>query len=245
MDEELASGRDHKPIRVLIADDHPLFRSALRQMLSEQLGFKVVGEAADGQEATELCHRLRPELVLMDLRMPRMDGIAATRQIKQAFPSTVVLILTAFEAQNHLLEALEVGAAGYVLKHATPQELADAVRKALSGESPINHELATQLLRSLADKRSQEKTQLPSEPPNKRQESLPRSLSEALTPRELDVLRLLAVGRTNKQIAQELTISLATVKTHVEHIIAKLRVSDRTQAAIRAIELGLSDKQQH
>jgi two-component system response regulator DegU len=245
MNGEPPSTKRHKPTRMLIADDHPLFRSALRQMLSEQLDFKVVGEAADGQEAIELCCRLRPELVLIDVRMPRMDGIAATRQIKQAFPSTVVLILTAFEDQNYLLEALEVGAAGYVLKHATPQQLADAIRKALSGGSPINHELATQLLRSLADKRRQKQTQLPSEPPNKHQEPLPKSLSEVLTPRELDVLRLLAMGRTNKQIAQELTISLATVKTHVEHIIAKLRVSDRLQAAIRAIELGLLGKQQH
>ena len=213
-------------------------------MISEQLDFKVVGEAADGQEAIELCRRLHPELVLMDVRMPRMDGIAATRQIKQAFPSTVVLMITAFEAQNYMLEALEAGAAGYVLKYATPQQLADAIRKALSGESPINHELATQVLKSLADKRRQKETQLPSEPPNKHQEPLRKSPSEVLTPRELDVLRLLAVGRTNKQIAQELTISLATVKTHVEHIIAKLRVSDRTQAVVTAIGLGLLDKRQ-
>jgi DNA-binding NarL/FixJ family response regulator len=222
------------PARLIIADDHPLIRGALKAMLANEPDVEVVGEAKDGRQALELYRKLRPDLVLMDVQMPEMDGLAATRAIKKEHPGVIVLMVTAFEDPNYLLEAIKAGAAGYVLKHETPRQLLGAVRGVLNGESSLNQELAMRLLRRLADE-----NRTHSQPPStkKRQEPIPGSL----TPRELEVLTLLAVGKTNRQIAGKLHLSLSTVKGYLERLISKLGVSDRTQAAVKAIELGLID----
>jgi two-component system, NarL family, response regulator DegU len=214
--------------RLVIADDHPLFRAAIREMLCEWPDLVVAGEADDGWEAVELCRRLRPELVLMDLRMPRMDGFEATREIKREFPSTIVLALSAVEEPDSLLEALKAGASGYVLKHMESQQIVGAIRRALDGENPLNQELAMQLLLRLIEEK-QEKDRPAPKP----------SLSIPLSPREVEVLELLVRGQSNQQIARELSISLSTVKNHVHRIITKLGVSDRVQAAILAIDHDL------
>lgn len=211
-------------------------------MLIGHSDLEVVAEAADGQEAIEFCRRFEPELVLMDVRMPKMDGITATRAIKREFPHIIVLMLTAVEDPKHLSEALKAGAAGYVLKYASKQEVVDAIRGVLSGESSIDQWLATQLLMHLHTQEAPEEDltayTLPSgRPPEKLPErSLPLG---SLTPKELEVLRLIAKGQTNQQIADNLYISVTTVKKHVHRVLSKLEVSDRTQAAILAMELGL------
>lgn len=227
------------PARLLIADDHPLAREGLRAMLAGEPDLEVIAEATDGEEALELCRRLSPELVLMDVQMPKMDGLEATRAIKAERPTTSILVVTTHESHDYLLEAMKAGAAGYVLKETTKAQLVDAVRKVLSGESPLSPALAIRLLRQLSEKlKKDEKLAAPTPGglPAERPEQLPPGL---LTPRELDVLRLLARGKTNREITQELHLSLSTVKTHLEHIMAKLKVSDRTQAALKAIELRL------
>lgn len=217
--------------RLILADDHHLLRRGFRSLLSGEPGLEVVGEASNGLEAVELCRRLEPDLVLMDVRMPEMDGITATRHIKREYPGIGVLMVTMHENPDYLLEALDAGAAGYVLKDAPADRLISAVRRTLNGESPLNQELATRLLRRLAEEK-----QKPYSSPSKRHEPL----GEGLTPREAEVLALLTTGQTNQQIAHTLTISKGTAKVHVERIIRKLGVSDRTQAAVRAIELGLT-----
>ena len=201
----------------------------------------MVGEAANGREAVERCRELRPDLVLMDVRMPKMDGLEATRRIKAEFPTTGVLVVTTYDNPDYLLEAIEAGAAGYVLKDAPRQQLVNAVRRTLNGESPLNQELAAQLISRFARGAHQQRGELAPPPPDmpRPPERLPRGSSEGLTPREIEILGLLAQGKSNPQIARELVISRATVKTHVEHIISKLGVSDRTQAAVRGIDLGL------
>ena len=218
--------------RLVLADDHHLLRRGFRSLLSGEPGLEVVGEASTGLEAVELCRRLVPDLVLMDVRMPEMDGITATRQIKREQPGVSVLMVTMHENPDYLLEALDAGAAGYVLKDAPAERLINAVHRTLDGESPLNQELATRLLRQLAE----EKQDTPSHTPPKHHEPL----EDALTPRETEVLELLTTGQTNQQIAQTLTISKGTAKVHVERIIRKLGVSDRTQAAVRALELGFT-----
>jgi DNA-binding NarL/FixJ family response regulator len=216
-----------RPSRLVIADDHPLFRAAIRQMLSQWPDLEVVGEASDGCESVELCRRLRPELVLMDLSMPNMDGFEATREIKLESPSTIVLVLTAFEEPEYLLKALRAGASGYVLKHMGSQQIVGAIRRVLDGDSPLNQEVAMQLLIRLIED-------------IKHKEAEPRSpLPIPLSPRETEVLELLARGQSNQQIANNLYISLSTVKNHVHHIIEKLGASDRVQAVILAMEYDL------
>lgn len=220
------------PARLLIADDHALIREGLRTTLASEPDLEVVGEAKDGREAVELCYRLRPDLVLMDVRMPEMDGLTATRAIKAARCDAEILMLTTYEDPDYLFEAVRAGAGGYIIKDAGKRELVSAVRGALGGRNPLNPELAMQLLRHLT--REDEQAARSRAP-----EKQPVPLPEALTPRELEILRLVAEGQTNRQISDRLVISPATVKVHVEHIIAKLGVSDRTQAAVRASEVGL------
>jgi DNA-binding NarL/FixJ family response regulator len=215
--------REPRPARLLIVDDHELARAGLRSLLADEARLEVIGEATTGREALALCRRLRPDLVLMDVRMPDLDGLAATRAIRQEHPHTQVILITMHENPIYLLEALKVGAAGYVLKGATKREVVHAVRQVLRGEAALHAELAAQLLRRMAGEAAGV-----AEPPPAR-----------LTPRELDVLRLLVRGRTNREIGRELSLSLSTVKAHIEHIIAKLGVADRTQAAVRAVELKL------
>jgi len=218
--------------RLVLADDHHLLRRGFRSLLSGEPGLEVVGEASTGLEAIEICRRLAPDLILMDVRMPQMDGITATRQIKRDQPGISVLMVTMHENPDYLLKALDAGAAGYVLKDAPADRLINAVRRTLDGESALNQELATRLLRQLAEEKQHKPIPSPSqhrEPPE-----------DTLTPREMEVLKLLTTGQTNQQIAQTLTISKGTAKVHVERIIRKLGVSDRTQAAVRAIELGFT-----
>jgi DNA-binding NarL/FixJ family response regulator len=212
-----------QPARIVIVDDHELARAGLRSMLAQERDLAVVGEASNGTQALALCRRLSPDLILMDVRMPGLDGLAATAAIKQEYPATSVIVVTMYENPDYLVQALKAGAAGYLLKDATQREVVTAVRQVLRGEFPLHPHLATHLLQRLAREISREAQPLP----------------ERLTPREVVVLQLLAQGQTNREIARLLGVSVGTVKVHVQHIIAKLGVSDRTQAAVRAVELGL------
>jgi DNA-binding NarL/FixJ family response regulator len=224
------------PAQILIADDHELVRDGIKYMLAYEGDLEVIGEASNGQEVVELCRRLKPDLVLMDVRMPEMDGLEATRAMKAEQPEVSVLVISIYRNLDYLLEAIVAGAAGYVLKDAPNRQLINAIHRALDGESPLNQELALQLIQRLASKTSQ-----PVGPPPASEggEAASMPLPNKLTSRELEVLRLLAQGKTNQDIAEDLRISRATAKVHVQHIIAKLGVSDRTQVIVRAFELGL------
>jgi DNA-binding NarL/FixJ family response regulator len=227
---EKGRGSRSGPTRLAIVDDHQLAREGLRDMLTDAPDIQVVGEAANGQEALLMCSRLRPDLVLMDVRMPEMDGLAATREIKRRHPEISVMMVTMHENPDYLLEALKAGAAGYVLKDAPRHEVVTAVRRVRGGESSLAPELAARLLRRLATEGDGRRRTRPADgDPG----------ADALTPRELEVLGLMQLGRTNRQVAEELFISRGTAKRHVENIITKLGVSDRTQAVVRALELGI------
>ena len=206
-------------IRVLIADDHAVVREGLRTFLLLQDGIDVVGEAADGAEAVAAARRLAPDVVLMDLVMPGVDGLEAMRRIRAERPQTRVIVLTSFGDDDRLLPAVRAGAAGFLLKSAQPQEVVRAIRAAYDGEAVIDPKAAGKLLDALA-----------AAPPD----------GHTLTPREFDVLALLCRGRSNKRIALELGLSEKTVKAHVSHIFAKLGATDRTQAALIAVREGLS-----
>jgi DNA-binding NarL/FixJ family response regulator len=206
----------------------------------------VVAEATDGQQALELARTLKPDLVLMDVMMPKMDGLEATRAIKRQLPQTIVLMMTASEEPNHLAEAIKAGAAGYVLKRAPANQITDAIRAALDGEATLNQEIARRLILDLVDEQYKEEQSSSDvvtpggslafdDEHTQGEDTLPSSLSA----REVEVLRLLMRGLSNQQIARNLLISTSTAKKHVRRIISKLGVSDRTQAAVRAIELGL------
>jgi DNA-binding NarL/FixJ family response regulator len=206
---------------VLIVEDETVLRESLAELLSEE-GYDIL-QAANGKEAYEIALQRPLDVVLTDVRMPEMDGLTATRAIKQISPKTCVVIITTHEHTDYLLAALKAGAAGYLLKDVTRQDLLSAVRRVLRGESILDSDVASRALQRLASEAG------PADEPT----------PERLTPREREVLRLLSQGLTNREIAQQLTLSVGTVKIHVEHIIAKLGVSDRTQAAVRAVESGL------
>lgn len=212
--------------RLVIADDHEIARAGLRTLLIGQRGVEVVAEAKDGREALEFCHRFQPDLALLDVRMPEMDGLATCRSIKQEIPVTNVILVTMHENPHYLLEAFRAGASAYVLKDVTQRELLTTIRRVLHGESVLNPNIVVRVLGHMADYTDY----------TPRQEHLS---AVQLSIRELEVLQLLAQGLTNREIAQTLTLSASTVKNHVEHILTKLGVSDRTQAAVHAFELGL------
>ena len=242
MFQEHSSDGSPSMARLLVVDDQTFMRVAINAILARDSSLEVVGEAQDGQEAIQLCRELRPDLVLMDVSMPGMDGIEATRRLKAEFPETSVLILTAHADHRLLMDAVKAGAAGYVLKGEHPDHVIDAVRAVLNGETPLDQGLAMSLLRRLGEEeaeaaRSTPPPRWPPEPTSR--ERAATSLPNALTPREIEVLGRLALGETNRQIAKELHISLSTVKRHLERILSKLGVSDRTQAAVKAIEMGL------
>jgi DNA-binding NarL/FixJ family response regulator len=230
-----------KVARILIADDHALVREGLRTMLSGEVGLEVIAEANDGQQALSLCRELGPDLVLMDVRMPVMDGLEATKRIKQEMPKTSVMMVTMHENPDYLFEAVKAGAAGYVLKDASGERLLGAVRRTLEGESPLNQELAMRLLRRLA-RESPVATRPGAHQAGSGAPAHSRGAAEIenLTPREVEVLKLLSQGQTNPQIAQNLLFSVSTVKAQVRSILSKLGVSDRTQAAVRALESRLT-----
>jgi DNA-binding NarL/FixJ family response regulator len=206
------------PIRVLVVDDHAVVREGLRAFLELQDGIEVAGEAADGAEAIETAERIRPDVILMDLMMPRLDGLSAMRTLRERLPGIRVVVLTSFLDDDKILPALRAGAAGYLLKNAAPQEVARAVRAAHAGEAVLDPVVAAHLVDALA---------VGEEP------------LDRLTPRERDVLELIGRGFPNKLIARELGVSEKTVKTHVGHVFAKLGVTDRTQAAVLAVRAGL------
>ena len=233
--------------RLIIADDQAIIREGIQAMLESEPDLEVIGAATNGREALELCRKLCPELVLMDVRMPVMDGLEATRRIKRECPETSVLMVTTYESSEYLFEAIKAGAAGYLLKISPAHQITDAIRAALDGEAILNQEVARRLILDLMDEQRKEERStsevatLEGSPPalggkhSQREGTLPSSLSG----REVEVLRLMMRGHSNQQIARNLLISVSTVKKHVRRIISKLGVSDRTQAAVRAVELGL------
>jgi DNA-binding NarL/FixJ family response regulator len=210
-------------IRILIADDHGVVREGLRTYLSLQDGLEVVGEAADGEAAIREAERLAPDVILMDLVMPKLDGVGAMRELRARLPRSRVIVLTSFADDERLLPAVQAGAAGYLLKNVQPAELARAVRLAHAGETLLDPSVATKLVDAIA--------QPPGAPARER---------GRLTPREGEVLELIGRGLSNKRIAFELGLSEKTVKTHVAHVLSKLGVADRTQAAVYAVRAGLS-----
>ena len=211
-------------IRVLIVDDHAVVREGLRTFLALQDGIEVVGEAADGREALAAAARLSPDVILMDLVMPVLDGVQAMRALHERGSRSHVIVLTSFLDDERILPAIRAGASGYLLKDVEPAELARAVRGATGDRATIDPTVAARLLRTLAG-----------------DDASAPALPETLTPRERQVLCLIAAGRSNKRIALELGVAEKTVKTHVGHVLAKLGVSDRTQAALVAVRAGLAD----
>jgi NarL family two-component system response regulator LiaR len=208
-------------IQVLVADDHPLVRRGIRAVIDTEPDMAVVGEAADGQEAVELARQLRPDVILMDLVMPRKGGVEAIREIRQANPQARILVVSGFDSDDLVFPAIEAGAVGYMLKDISPIELLAAVREIYEGKSALHPNIAMKLVHRLSTSTGQE----PEEEP--------------LTRRELQVLTWVAQGMTNQEIADELWISERTVGVHVSNILHKLHLENRTQAALYAVESGL------
>jgi DNA-binding NarL/FixJ family response regulator len=213
------------PLRVLIADDDDLMRAGLRAVLSSDETIIVVDEAADGREAVARTRRLGPDLVLMDVRMPNMDGIAATREITAALPDTHILILTTFEDDDYVFGALHAGASGFLLKRTQPEQLIAAIHTIAAGDSLLSPSVTRTVINRMARH----------SPPDPAASARLRTL----TPRERDVLELVAHGLSNQEIAASLVVEESTVKTHVKRILAKLQLRDRVQAVIQAYETGL------
>jgi DNA-binding NarL/FixJ family response regulator len=205
-----------EPIRVLIADDHPVVRAGLQGMLLGQPDIQVVGEAVTGAEAIALTEQLRPNVVLMDLRMPELDGVSATVRIRERQPQTHVLVLTTYDGDADILRAIEAGATGYLLKDTPRDDLFRAIRAAAKGESFLTPTVATRLIGRVR-----------------------APVEDSLSDREVEVLTLVAQGASNKEVAKQLWISEATVKTHLIHIFGKLGVSDRTAAVTVGLERGI------
>jgi DNA-binding NarL/FixJ family response regulator len=207
--------------RVLIADDQTLFRTGLARLLDEDPRVEVIGQAVDGTDAVRLAVKLKPDVVLMDLKMPNCDGIEATRQVTEADPTIKVLVLTTFEADNHVIQALKAGASGYVLKDSTAEAIVSSIVAVMSGERVMASVVANRVLEMLTGT------------------TTPKEFYDGLTTREIEILKLLANGMANKQIAFRLKISEKTVRNHVSNTYEKLGIYDRSQAVLYAVRKGL------
>lgn len=208
-------------IRVLMAEDHVLVRQGIRNILEADGNIEIIGEASDGREAVELTERLRPDVVLMDIAMPELNGVEATRLIKQQSPGTAVLVLTAYEDEAYIFALLEAGAAGYLLKNSRSEELAAAVEAVHAGESVLSPPVARKVLGRFVGA-----------------DGGAGSEFEPLTERELEILRLAAAGHPNKAIASELTVSPRTVQLHLAHVFQKMGAASRTEAVVTALKRG-------
>jgi DNA-binding NarL/FixJ family response regulator len=209
-------------ISILLAEDHQIVREGTRQLLEQSVDMKVIGEAADGLEAVELAARIRPDVIVMDVRLPRLNGIEATRAITTRFPKIKVLILSAYDNDSYVFPLLEAGASGYLLKTASGAELAEAIRLVHSGQTALSPRISAKLVGRLGG----------------RQPYQAEGMAEGLTKREMDVLRAAAHGHANKAIAAELAISVQTVQVHLRNIFGKLGVGSRSEAVARAIQYG-------
>ena len=208
-------------IKVLIADDHTVVRKGIRALLETEPGITVVGEAADGEDAIHKALALKPDVILMDLVMPKLDGVQAIKELREKLPEIKVLVLTSFAEDRRIVAAIEAGALGYLLKDSSPEDLVRAIREVHRGESSLHPKVAQQLIKKL---------RRPAEEPER----------EELTARERKVLALIARGLSNREIARELSISEPTVRTHVSNILRKLGLKSRTQAALYALKEGLA-----
>jgi DNA-binding NarL/FixJ family response regulator len=212
--------------KILIADDHAMLREGMRNLLEKEKDFELVGEAADGEEAVQLAGKLKPDIIIMDIVMPRLNGIEATKQIKQVSPSTALLILTAYSDIRYIIGLLEAGACGYLLKNSPGKDVIRAIRAVRSGESVLDSEVTRKLVQRLASL---------SKSPDERE------ASGQLTPREIEILKWAARGLSNKELSEKLFISLRTVKAHMTNIFNKLGCSSRTDAIIKGLKQGYID----
>jgi two-component system, NarL family, response regulator LiaR len=217
-----------RPIRVLLVDDHAVVRKGLQALLDREPGVEVAGEAEDGEQAVHAADRLRPDVILMDLEMPGIGGIEASRRITEAHPDTKIVVLTSHASEEDVFPALKAGALGYLLKHSAPEDVLQAIRQAQRGETVLHPAIARMVLQELH------------RPPHPKQTATTDPLSE----RELDVLRLLARGMSNQEIADSLVVGEATVRSHVSSILRKLQLASRTQAALYALREGLASLDQ-
>jgi len=208
-------------VRVLIADDQTLFRVGLARLLEEDPRVEIVGQAGDGAEAVKLAGSVAPDVILMDLKMPNLDGIEATRQVLAKYPSVKVLLLTTFEADNHVIQALKAGASGYILKDSRPDSIVSSLLAVMAGERVMASAVANRVLEMLTGT------------------TTPKEFYDGLTGREIEILKLLAGGMANKQIAYKLKISEKTVRNHVSNMYEKLNIYDRSQAVLYAVRKGL------
>lgn len=217
------------PIKVLVVDDHTLFRKGLVNLLGQQKGIEVVGEAKDGEEAIRLAQSLKPDVILMDVKMPNRNGIQATQAIRETLPEARIMMLTVSEEDEDLFSAIKAGARGYLVKNVEPDQLVKAIQLLVKGESVITHSMASKLLDEFGQIA-------------KKVDTPPDSNLKPLTQREKEVLQILAKGESNKEIANTLCISEHTVKIHLKNILRKLHMNNRIQAAIYAHQQGLVDQ---
>jgi NarL family two-component system response regulator LiaR len=216
--------RTDRPIRVLLVDDHAVVRKGLRALLDREAGIEVAGEAEDGEQALRAADRLRPDVILMDLEMPGLGGIDATRRISEVHPDSKVVVLTSHSSEEDVFPALKAGALGYLLKHSAPEDVLQAIHQAYRGETVLHPAIARMVLQEL---------HRPSQPKQP-------ATTDPLSERELEVLRLIARGLSNQEIADKLVVGEATVRSHVSSILRKLQLASRTQAALYALREGLA-----